>query len=621
MAVEREEIILELRAETAIAEQNVLKFRKKLSDQAAAATNAAGQTSKAFQRINQTSKQLSIAEKHLDTLNAKLAQSEGMSKRAGRGANFFGQQLGYFISDVRFGPMAVGNNLSIMAVAFQQVQREAKQAGETVSKALVRSLRGPTGVLIAMQVVIALLPEIIEFFRKITGGAKEASKALNELENATNTLAKQIEAENEVLKEKIDNQRHSIFMAQDELKILNTLSENTAEFLVRQGILAEKTDILNLSRREQLRLLDDLLTKEFNLSEAAKRAAEDITEDETSNRVLKILGLTTNVEDLQRKAEISIRKHAARTGQSYAEASEEWWNSSAGRIMSAKIIAAEQKSREDAEKEREAELKKKRAAFAKKRAEELAKIMRESKEIQQLLVDAWTPDTLTAQEMWQKKAKRILEIIKHSIGVEEAKITTSIKPDEINEQLRKGLAPGYLSPDQVKAQKLYAQQVADAKKDAWQDTIGNLANFLQNSAELNEQNKGLARAAIVANSASAAIGIWDSWWNKDKTPIPAPLRIAGTVASSLALITATAQSLKALNSNTPLSGGGAAGGGQSTAPTFEIIGATGTNQLRETIDAQLGRQTEQINKVYVVAAEVDHASQMEREAVNSASLG
>lgn len=230
MAVEREEIMLELRAETAIAEQNVIKFQKRLDEQAKAATNASGQTAGAFQRINQTSKQLNIAEKHLASLQQRMVQTDQASRNAGRGATFFGQQLGYFISDVRFGPVAVGNNLSIMAVAFQQMQKEAREAGETVTGAFVKSLRGPVGALVAIQVLVALLPEIVEFFKNFGKGADEASKAVQELNKQTTDLAKKIEEENKVLKERVELIRDNLKGLQQLVGQGGTLAKSQAQY-------------------------------------------------------------------------------------------------------------------------------------------------------------------------------------------------------------------------------------------------------------------------------------------------------------------------------------------------------------------------------------------------------
>ena len=64
-------------------------------------------------------------------------------------------------------------------------------------------------------------------------------------------------------------------------------------------------------------------------------------------------------------------------------------------------------------------------------------------------------------------------------------------------------------------------------------------------------------------------------------------------------------------------GGGAAnagGGGGTTAPNFTIAGASGVNQLNQSVQGQ------QPVKAYVVSAEVSTAQSLDRNAIKNATL-
>lgn len=65
------------------------------------------------------------------------------------------------------------------------------------------------------------------------------------------------------------------------------------------------------------------------------------------------------------------------------------------------------------------------------------------------------------------------------------------------------------------------------------------------------------------------------------------------------------------------SGGGSAPTPESQPPAFNIVGASGTNQLADAI----GGQTQQPTKAYVVASDVSTAQEMDRNIIEGASIG
>ena len=97
---------------------------------------------------------------------------------------------------------------------------------------------------------------------------------------------------------------------------------------------------------------------------------------------------------------------------------------------------------------------------------------------------------------------------------------------------------------------------------------------------------------------------------------------ASTAASVIGNIARARQLLSSGGSgggSAPSGGGGATGGGASApaAPAFNVVGASPTNQLAQTI----GNQQQQPIKTYVLANDVTTAQGLERNIISSASIG
>ena len=107
-------------------------------------------------------------------------------------------------------------------------------------------------------------------------------------------------------------------------------------------------------------------------------------------------------------------------------------------------------------------------------------------------------------------------------------------------------------------------------------------------------------------------------------PIAGPLATAASYLSSATMIASNIAKAKKLLSSggsaTPASGGGGGGGGAAVAPAapaFNVVGASPTNQLAQTI----GNQQQQPIKAYVVSNDVTTAQSLDRNIISSASIG
>lgn len=175
-----------------------------------------------------------------------------------------------------------------------------------------------------------------------------------------------------------------------------------------------------------------------------------------------------------------------------------------------------------------------------------------------------------------------------------------------------------------------AQAEADAKKNINNIAIQSAQGFFSIISSLGEQNKGLQRAALLANSALSIAEIINNT-NVGSSKEVATKGIFGLSTSAVlyakmaisigSVIAATAKGLKGLG------GGGAVGGGDSNqrgggssaplaaAPTFNVVGTSGQNQIAQSLGSQGPI------KAYVVSNDVTTAQSLDRNIVKTATLG
>ena len=185
------------------------------------------------------------------------------------------------------------------------------------------------------------------------------------------------------------------------------------------------------------------------------------------------------------------------------------------------------------------------------------------------------------------------------------------------------------------------QAVANAKREIQDSSFNNISNALSLVKGLFEKNKGVQKAVLIAES---AMGIAKIVINTQAANAAAKLKYAllpgGQALSAAEIlmnkvgagigiatnIAATAKGLSALGGggSAPSSGGlGGSGGGGSistpatVAPNVNVVGASRTNAIAETI-AQQGQQP---IKAYVVANDVTTQQGLNRSIVTSASIG
>lgn len=229
-----------------------------------------------------------------------------------------------------------------------------------------------------------------------------------------------------------------------------------------------------------------------------------------------------------------------------------------------------------------------------------------------------------------------------AIAKTETEKNTLIEKLDAEHKVRMGIAAKTDSEKKAAEQKIIddkkisdAKAVEDAKVAIQLQGLNALGDLVGLAKSLGEKNKGLQRAALIAESAigiskiiintqaanaaarlkyallpgGAALAATESLLNK----VSAGIGIAANVA-------ATAKGLSALGGGGASSGGSsnpAGGGGGSSAPQFNLVGQSSTNQLSQTI----ANQQKQPIKTYVVAGDVTTQQGLDRNAVQTSTFG
>ena len=176
-----------------------------------------------------------------------------------------------------------------------------------------------------------------------------------------------------------------------------------------------------------------------------------------------------------------------------------------------------------------------------------------------------------------------------------------------------------------------AKTVADTKISIQQGALDALGGLVGLAKSIGEKNKGIQKAALVAET---ALGIANVILNTNvgSSKEVATKGIFGLTTSTIlyakmgisiaSILAASAKGLQALGgggSGASASGatGSGGGGGGSSAPQFNIVGQSSTNQLAQTISTQ----QKQPIKTYVVAGDVTTQQSLDRNAVQTSTFG
>lgn len=185
-----------------------------------------------------------------------------------------------------------------------------------------------------------------------------------------------------------------------------------------------------------------------------------------------------------------------------------------------------------------------------------------------------------------------------------------------------------IDEEKEKAKEAAEEQIALSRAVA-EAKIQDSVNTLNSIVELAGEGSALGKAAAVTSATISGIeGVQNAYSTAQKSPITAffpayPIVQAGLAAAFSAtqiksIVSTPKPNKSGFSARSPRVGSGGGGGTSAAqAPAFNVVGASGTNQLAEAIN---GRDAQPV-KAFVVSNEVTNAQALDRNIVESASLG
>lgn len=448
-------------------------------------------------------------------------------------------------------------------------------------------------------------------------------KKLDSISGQENLLKLQGKSEREILNIKL-KQTDQVIKA-SELQIENNIATTKAQTEAakrNQEILAGVLKFLSLPLTMILKAVDAVgtaLGKDFGLEDSVfnglasfvfdpeeVQAEGDKVVEEQKNALAKLkndrAGLQLSIKN--------IDSQAAKDAQAKRKEAND------------KAIELEKEKAEALERIRQGEI----DTEAERRAEELRQVQ---EQYAKLILEAekYGLDTTALKEAQRTKEKELqdkfdAEDEEKRIAAEEKKKAEEQKQKEDEERL-------------AKEREEIAQKEREFKEQQYRNTYDNLQNILSvGGGKLNKVAKALAIADVVRTATKSVAETVSSIGVANAKAVAASpltggmpfvaintlkgaLTIGSTIASSIKSIQAIkGESQSVSGSSAPSSGGG--GGGGTTpapAPSFNVVGNSGVNQIAQTLGAQ------QPVQAYVVANNVTTQQSLDRNIVNNASLG
>lgn len=177
-----------------------------------------------------------------------------------------------------------------------------------------------------------------------------------------------------------------------------------------------------------------------------------------------------------------------------------------------------------------------------------------------------------------------------------------------------------------KAQSDARKEILKLELQARENQVAGIASALSDLASIAGESTGVGKGLAVASTLISTYSSAQKAYESAFLPIPTPASPAlGAVFAGVAVASGLANVKKILSVKAPnLKGGGGSAGASASAPSvasappsFNIVGNAGTNQIASTIGA---RQAEPI-RAYVVSTQITTAQNLDRNIIQSATLG
>ena len=572
------------------------------------------------------------AQKNIDALNKKVKDTGKNAKKSGKELSA-GMQLG------NAAVQGLDRYTGGLASKFVAVGKAAKLSGKAMKSALISSGIG---------LAVVALGLIVQYWDEITGlvdGVSSEQKDL--LENTQKTL----DVQEEQLKTTGQMENTLKLQGKSEKEIRDLKRQQTDEIITSTELLLEqqksqkKAQVEAAERNKNITMgIITFLTAPIVMilgvidALSAAMASLGIVDEATNlaeGYVEGVAEMLFDPEEVAAAGDETINETENKLRQLK--------NTRDGYALQDKADAkknAEQKKQDEiqAEKDKAAAIESIRKALIdtedEERAEKLRKIGEDYDEQIRLAEEYYGKDSEKVKEL---RAARKLALDEQQATFDEQDSAKQAKIDEEEKKKRE---------EKLAEELEYKQKLADAEvglQDAKVNAVKGGLSILGKLAGKNKAlsagllvvEKGLAIAEVVTNTAKAiaaakanlaatpaVIGVAPNPMFAIQAAATAKSIITSKIAAATSIATIAAQAIPGIggggggrgSSNIPTGGGG---GAESIPPAFNIVGASGTNQLADAI----GGQTQQPTKAYVVASDVSTAQELDRNIIEGASIG
>jgi hypothetical protein len=512
------------------------------------------------------------------------------------------------------------------SVAFKALGTSAKAALNGIKTGIAAT--GIGVLLVALGAVVAYWDDI----KEAVGGVSDEQQALNAQSKANldieqkkldaisseeNILKLQGKSEREILQMKIAQTDQTIKKAEISLQdSINTAKAQEASARRNQEILAGILKYMTVPLTLLLKTIDSVgeaLGKDFGLEDKFFTAASKFVFDPEKT---KAEGDAVIAEQQAALKKLKNDKAGYQSSINNLDNQAAKESSDKQKEANDKAIELEKQKTEALERIRQGEI----DTEAERRAEELFQVQEQYR----LLIEEaekYGQDTTALKEAQRTKEKELAD--KFALEDEEKKLAAA--------ENKKAEDQKKLDDAKAEADKQIAieQAVADAKLAIQNAGIDNVSAGIGLLKGLFEKNKAIQKGLLIAeNAAGIAKTIINTVAANAKAVAASPLTggqpwvTLNSVSAGIGIASSIAATVKGLSA---LGGGGNAGsssgapsgggGGSAPAPSFNVVGNSGVNQIAQTLGSQ------QPVQAYVVANNVTTAQSLDRNIIQNASLG
>jgi hypothetical protein len=517
------------------------------------------------------------------------------------------------------------------SVAFKALGTSAKAALNGIKTGIAAT--GIGVLLVALGAVVAYWDDI----KEAVGGVSDEQQALNAQSKANldieqkkldaisseeNILKLQGKSEREILQMKIAQTDQTIKKAEISLQdSINTAKAQEATARRNQEILAGILKYMSVPLTLLLKTIDSVgeaLGKDFGLEDKFFTAASKFVFDPEKTKaegdavIAEQQAALKKLQNDKAGYQLSINNLDKQSAKESSDKQKE---------ANDKAIQNEKDKADALERIRQGEI----DTEAERRAEELRQIQQQYAELI-AEADKYGQDTTALKEAQRTKEKELAD--KFALEDEEKRLAA--------EEKKKAEDQKKIDDDKILAEKQLEieKAVAEGKKAIQEQSFAVAESGISVLKGVFEKNKAIQKGLIIAESAMGIAKIVTSTQAANAadrayaaTLGPAGAGYLGTklvlnkvgaaigIASNLA---ATSKALSALGGGSAKGGGGTDSGGSgggAPAPTFNVVGNSGVNQIAQTLGSQ------QPVQAYVVASNVTTQQSLDRNIVNNASLG